>query len=509
MDRRGVRAAVLLAAVGGCLAGACAAIAAAPSAVAWKHYLVESPSTHKIERFWVGHAASLKPDGKYPVIYFLPGLLDDESHWKKTLEPHLGRYNLIAVCPGVGGTTWFMNSPAHPWMRWGDFLTEDLRGFVESHYPASREKGQRGIVGISAGGHAAFYHAVQRPDLFATVSVLSGAMELRGYAGTIGLDYWIGPRNAEAMPLYADRSCIVLASRLDGGLPFALLLDAGDKDGALPQMEALRKVLDSKGARYAWHVGQGAHNWVYWTGRADAHLAWQTERFAENRRENRYAHAAPARGAELKVLAGLPDIAMSEEALRRLQAPWGAPEGLTTTAMAGLPPAGAPLSQADAKFKEAKLTAPLTAQGHKPGLWVYRLMLTTVAPLAKEGTISLAVTIKNGRPSPLFTLPSASLPVPAGQPQRRVELRARLLVEFKPPDPLRGGIIAALQVFDVAGRPLGGPLVGRAGPGTPGVERWPIAPQAQADCALSLTGATALPLAAVHDARVAVEPPAP
>ena len=82
-------------------------------------------------------------------------------------------------------------------MKWGDYLMQDLRAFVESHYPASPEKGQRGICGISAGGHAAFYQALTHPDLYGAVSVLSGAMELRGYAGAVGLDYWIGPKTAD------------------------------------------------------------------------------------------------------------------------------------------------------------------------------------------------------------------------------------------------------------------------------------------------------------------------
>ena len=121
--------------------------AAVPGGVVWKFYYAESPSSGKIERFWVGHSAALKPDGQYPVIYFLPGLIDGDDTWKNALDPHLAKYNVIAVCPAVGGATWLMNSPTQPWMKWGDFLTEDLRGFVESHYPAATEKGQRGIVG--------------------------------------------------------------------------------------------------------------------------------------------------------------------------------------------------------------------------------------------------------------------------------------------------------------------------------------------------------------------------
>ena len=520
-----VSAAIVLAAAGVAWA------TAAPAGNGWKKYTVQSPSTGKIERFWVGHPASIEagpaagparqgdavasPEARgYPVIYFLPGLLDGDDTWKGALDPHLAKYELIAVCPAVGGATWYMNSPAQPWMKWGDYLTEDLRGFIESQYPAAREKGQRGIVGISAGAQA-FYHAVKRPDLYGSVSVLSGACELRGYAGTVGLDYWIGPKSPETLPLYAERSCIVLAGRLQRPPPFDLFLDVGDKDGALPQMEALRKVLDAKGATYRWFPGKGVHDWSYWTARAGDHLAWHAEQFARNRREGRFTEKAPApstggrtgpKGAPLALVAALPDVALSAEAERRLTAPWatpgrpGDPEVLT-----GLPKEGGPLSRTDARYKEIKLAAVLDARGHAPGIFVNRLTLRVAAPVPREGTVALRLSLRNGRGQEMIAMPAA-LAVPAGQPDRRADLRARLVVELKGPNPLRGGIVAALQVFDAAGSPAGVPVVGKALPGSLEVERWPVAPRMNSEWVLSLGGENGLPVAAVYEARLEAEP---
>jgi S-formylglutathione hydrolase FrmB len=484
----------------------CPATAADAPAVVWKHYIVQSPSTDKVERFWVGHTAALKPDGKYPVIYFLPGLLDDENNWKAALEPQLASFEIIAVCPAVGGATWFMNSPARPWMRWGDFLTDDLRAFVESHYPASREKGQRGIAGISAGGHAVFYHAVKRPDLYGSVSVLSGAMELRGYAGTNGLEYWLGPKGPQTVSLYAERSCVLIAGRLDAPPPFALYLDVGDKDGALAQMDLLRKALDAKAAKYKWNLGSGTHSWPYWTDRTPDHLAWHGDQFAQNRRDSRYTETPTAKAAELKVLDAYPAIDLSDEAVRRLQAPWGqATKWVPNIPTTGLLPSGTPISATDAKYKAANFSATLAIKDYDPRLQVYRLTLSTAVPLPRAGTMTLLVTLRNGRNSAIFSVPAADFAVPAGEADRRVDLRARLAIEMKPPDPLRGGIIAGLQLFDAAGQPAGKILVGKAAPGTPNVERWPLAPQMQAEFALSLGGSAALPMAAIQDVRFSKE----
>lgn len=481
---------------------------AAPASTAanvWKSYTVRSPSSGKIERFWVGHSAALKPDGKYPVIYFLPGLLDGDDNWKAALDPHLGKFEVIAVCPAVGGATWFMNSPRQTWMRWGDYLNEELRTFIEANYPASAEKGQRGIAGISVGGHGAFYNAITRPELYTSVSVLSGAVDMRGYVGTVGLEYWVGPRGTDTLRLYAERSCLLLAARQNGPLPFTLYLDMGDKDGALSQMTALRKALDSKGYVYRWNVGTGEHNYAYWNTRAEDHLAWHTEQFARNRRENRQTTVAPTSPTKLEVLTGPPDIAISADALTRLQAPWEKAD-LKPAAVTGLPKAGAPLALGDPKYKSVELKAPLSdVQGHEPAIRVYRMTVAADTPVPAEGTVLVTGHLSNGRGATILTIPATALPMPAGAPDRRVELRARLVVELLPPDPLRGGIIAGFQVFDAEGKPLGPPIVAKARPGTLEAERWPIAPQAQSDWTVFLGGGKALPVAAIRDFRLEAE----
>jgi S-formylglutathione hydrolase FrmB len=505
-------AAVLAAAALSPMACAASATPAAPTAPnVWKQYTVESPSSGKIERFWVGCPATIKPGApaadapRYPVIYFLPGLMDNDDTWKNGLDPILAKYKIIAVCPTVGGASWFMNSPRLPWMKWGDFLTQDLRGFIEANYPASSEKGQRGICGISSGGHGAFYEATTQPQLYGSVSVLSGAMELRGYNG-FGLDYWIGPRSPETTRLYVERSCTVLAGQHTGALPFELFLDSGDTDGALSQMEGLRKVLDSKGDTYKWFVGKGGHDWTYWAARADDHLAWHNEQFMRNRREGRYAEKPAAKAPELKVLTGPPDVTLSDEAARRLRASWGPPAGARSLAVEGLPIKGGPLSKTDAKYKELRLTATLTAAGNSSAVYVYRLTALASTPLEPGGTLSMSGVAMNERGRTLCFIPAVAMNVPAGQPDRKVELHARMVVELKAPDPIRGGIVAAIQWYDSDGKPVGEPAVGQGRPGTIGIEGWPLGPTAHAAWFFSLAGEKALGLATIHEFRVEVEP---
>ena len=497
--------------------------------VLWKHYVVQSPATGKIERFWIGHASDLKPDGTYPVVYFLDGLLGNENEWKKEIDPHLGRFDLIAVCPSVGGATWFMNSPAHEWMRWGDYLTDELRAFVESEFPASPQKGQRGIAGISAGGHGALYHALLRPDLYASIGVLSGALDLPAYAGQVGLDYWIGPRTPDTLPLYAQRSTLRLMAALETPPPFALFLDTADKDGAKPQMDMLRRILDTKHFPYQWHVGRGAHNWAYWSSRAADLLAWHADQFAQNRRLGRYAEDTPApAGPGLEVLKGYPEVTLSDEALARLRAPFDVesprmspdavqsprmspdavgtnPRDLQPLAVTGLPAAGALIPREGDPDKPIPLKASLTTRGYEPAIHLYRLTLDVSTPTPDAGAVTLATALQNGRGQLLLTIPPVAIPVPAGTAPRDALLHVRLAVELKAPDPLRGGIVAGLQVFGADGQPVGDPIVGKCRPGTAAVERWPLAPHAVAEWKITLAGPDALPHAALRSARLEEE----
>lgn len=167
------------------------------------------------------------------------------------------------------------------------------------------------------------------------------------------------------------------------------------------------------------------------------------------------------------------------------------------------------LEAKDEQHRQLALTAALTVRGHEPALYVYRLTFVVSTPLTDAGAVTLASRLRNGAKLSLLTIPKAALPLPGGESKRRVELRARLAVELKGPDPLRGGILAALQVFGADGKPVGDPLVGKARPGTAGVDAGPSAPRALVEWTLSLSGPGAIGLAAIEDVRLQAEPAAP
>lgn len=60
--------------------------------------------------------------------------------------------------------------------RFASMLFDELLPLIESSFPTRSGRGWRGIAGVSLGGYGAFLNGLQRPDHFATIGSVSGAM---------------------------------------------------------------------------------------------------------------------------------------------------------------------------------------------------------------------------------------------------------------------------------------------------------------------------------------------
>lgn len=122
------------------------------------------------------------PSRRYPVLYFL----HDGYGNARTIEAHGvaaelqkrmadGRLpEFFVVAPGAPGS-WFSDS--HDGKRlWERFLVEELPREIEKRYRVLAQPRSRGITGISMGGYGAFKLALRHPDVYGSVSALSGAV---------------------------------------------------------------------------------------------------------------------------------------------------------------------------------------------------------------------------------------------------------------------------------------------------------------------------------------------
>ena len=126
--------------------------------------------------------ASKTPPQRYPVLYFLHGLGDNEQTlfnsggWTlldDLRKQHKMRDFLIVVPEGK--RSFYINSADNS-ERYSDFFLEEFLPRIESKYRIRAARGGRAISGISMGGYGALRLAFAHPELFRAVSAQSPAL---------------------------------------------------------------------------------------------------------------------------------------------------------------------------------------------------------------------------------------------------------------------------------------------------------------------------------------------
>jgi S-formylglutathione hydrolase FrmB len=139
------------------------------------HYCVYIPASYDA-------GARKQPPRRYPALYFLHGLGDNEQTlfnsggW--TLLDDLRRQNKVGeflIVAPEGGRTFYINS-ADGHVRYSDFFLQEFIPLIESKYRIAKGRANRSITGISMGGYGALRFAFSHPELFSSVSAQSAAL---------------------------------------------------------------------------------------------------------------------------------------------------------------------------------------------------------------------------------------------------------------------------------------------------------------------------------------------
>ena len=112
---------------------------------------------------------------KYPVLWLFHGGMGDYSDWvrKTNIEVYAAEHDLIVVMPSA------LNSSYCNWPHFGggynhhDYVIHELMPMVYAWFPASRNREDNFMAGLSMGGQATWKFAVNYPDRFAACAMLS------------------------------------------------------------------------------------------------------------------------------------------------------------------------------------------------------------------------------------------------------------------------------------------------------------------------------------------------
>ena len=138
------------------------------------HYCVLLPPSY--DSAAANHSAQ-----RYPVLYFLHGLGENEQTLFKT-----GGWNLIEdlrqqhklgdflIVTPEAKASFYVNSAGK--VRYSDFFLQEFVPYIETNYRIRRERKARAVSGISMGGYGALRFAFSYPDVFSAVSAQSAAL---------------------------------------------------------------------------------------------------------------------------------------------------------------------------------------------------------------------------------------------------------------------------------------------------------------------------------------------
>lgn len=216
---------------------------------------------------------------KFPVLYFLHGLFENETSWSERGGEQIfdGLLNsgevgkFIVVLPNGGRTFYVNSSDGHE--RYEDFFIQELVPAIDRQYRTIPDASERGISGSSMGGYGALHIAMRHPDVFGSASSHSAALVpkfpnplptegrwgfyakvLQGPFGTpLSESYW------EA------NSPLTLAEHPDKFRNLKLYFDCGDQDryGFEEGAQLLDKTLTANGFPHEFHLRPGNHGWSY------------------------------------------------------------------------------------------------------------------------------------------------------------------------------------------------------------------------------------------------------
>jgi S-formylglutathione hydrolase FrmB len=218
---------------------------------------------------------------KYPVLYFLHGLGENEQMLMNSggwgLIEDLRQQNKVGdflmVAPeGRGG--FFINS-ADGQERYSDFFLSEFVPYIETHYRIIRDRKHRGVTGLSMGGYGALRFAFAHPELFGSVSAQSAALitetpqqlnaDSRG-AGPVGRLLGGVFGNPVNVAHWQQNNPFDLARKNQIQIKTqAIYINCGQQDefGFEDGTSRMHKQLLAEGVRHEFHLYPGGHSADY------------------------------------------------------------------------------------------------------------------------------------------------------------------------------------------------------------------------------------------------------
>ena len=262
---------------------------------------VNSKILHRAVRYCVMLPPSYESDKdkKYPVLYFLHGLGENEQTLLRSggwgliedlrQQHKIGDFLMIAP---DGRGSFFINAAGNG-DRYSNFFLSEFLPYIETHFRVLRDRRHRGVTGLSMGGYGALRLAFAHPDLFGSVSAQSPAL-ITDTPKQINADLRdAGPLarllgNVFGNPIepahWAANSPFDLARKNRIAIKTqAIYFNCGEQDefGFAEGASKLHQQLLSEGIRHEFHLYPGGHDAEYFLSHLHETVEFHWKLFAD------------------------------------------------------------------------------------------------------------------------------------------------------------------------------------------------------------------------------------
>jgi S-formylglutathione hydrolase FrmB len=242
-------------------------------------------------------SASQRPPKRYPVLYFLHGLGDNEqtlfnSGGWTLLDDLRNQHKMgdfLIVAP-EGRRSFYVNS-ADGSVRYSDFFLQEFIPQIEAKYRIRAGRAGRAISGVSMGGYGALRFAFAHPELFSAVSAQSAALitespQKLNAASETGVPVLsvLGPVFGKPIDVahWNENSPFVLAKKnVEGLRRLAIYFNCGQNDnyGFEKGAAALHEELVKEQVKHEYRPYPGDHGVAYFLSHFEEVMEFHSQAF--------------------------------------------------------------------------------------------------------------------------------------------------------------------------------------------------------------------------------------
>jgi enterochelin esterase family protein len=247
---------------------------------------------HEIPYVLYEPAPAPAPGQRWPVLYLLHGLGDDERAWvtlgraAETLDRLIaaGKLKPLLVAIPMARDSWYVDN-ADPGGRGlvAQALSRDLVDHIDRTYPTAACRAGRALGGLSMGGYGTLLYAMDNPRRYAAAFSFSGSLfhpmpegemaeagrSTHMFRAAFGEPF--DPRRFNRWNLFRRLPAYIA----DPQRP-ALYLAVGDND--FPRLKegniAFHRALADAGVETPFRIAPGGHDWALWSAELAPALEW-------------------------------------------------------------------------------------------------------------------------------------------------------------------------------------------------------------------------------------------